>query len=301
MSYNTEHFPPRQVSAADLEVDRLIHKQNHLLDFLREFLVATNGVDQLRNCYCFVELAVKVRLNMEAANDLLAKLKEDYRFKTSVNLIYRSIIDDLISMFYLSGFVLKDDAMQVSLANELSILHKEFLSGSTKGIDADNAHLAYIHEMLNEPPPKIGDFRQEIIAENPELFENGLMKNNKKLRETSHPVFKELLKDTNGAGFITEAKKLDFIAQREPNLAQALTGLFKYLSQYQHYSPKMHEFVLSDADLDIQTYKKCLVQVLHMVDVLLQFIVLNDPEYFKIYFKEMMAVMSVVNDNNDGI
>jgi hypothetical protein len=301
MSYNAEHFPPEQVSAANLELDGLIQEQNHLLDFLREFLMATNGVDQLANCYCFVELTVKVRLNMEVANDLLPKLQEDYRFKTSINLIYRSIIDDLISMFYLSGFVLKDDAKQIPLSNELAILHKEFLSSSTKGIDADNAHLEYIHEMLNESPPQISDFRQGIIAENPELFENGMMKNNKTLRETSNPIFQELLKDTNGAGFITEAKKLDFIAEREPNLAQALTGLFKYLSRYQHYSPKMHEFVLSDADLDIQTYKKCLVQVLHMVDVLLQFIVLNDPQYFISYFKEMMAVMSVVNGNHKEI
>lgn len=292
MNYNSKYFPPDQVAAAKLEISRLIQNQRHLLDFLGEFLEATNGCIQISNCDCFIELAIKIRLNIEAANDLLPKLYDDYRFKTSINLIYRSIVDDLISVFYLGGFVLKNDPEQGSLKNELLILHKEFLNGSSEGIEADNEHLVYIYEMLEQPVPLIEDFRAEIIRENPELYENGTQKNNKKLRETSHQDFQELLKETNGAGFITESKKLKFIALREPQLSNALTGLFKYLSQYQHYSPKMHQFVLSDADLDIQSYKRCLLQVSHMLDTLLQFIVVRDADRFKQYFKDLMEVIS---------
>lgn len=295
MSYNSEQFSAEQVTSADQQISNLIQKQNHLLDFLRDFLMSASGMEQLKNCYCFVELAVKVRLNLEAANDLLPKLYDDYRFKTSINLIYRSIIDDLIGIFYLGGFVLKDDLEQMTLANELAILHKEFLGSSSKGIDADNEHLLFIHEMLNEPLPEIEDFRQEIIRENPDLHVDGKLKNNKQLRETSHPSFKEALKNTNGSSFITEAKKLEFIALREAHLALALTGLFKYLSQFQHYSPKMHDFVLSDADLDIQNYNKCVFQVLHMLDMYLKFIVVDDPERFKTYFKELVGVITNYN------
>jgi hypothetical protein len=291
MTYNSEHYPIEQVTAAKFEVSRLIQNQRHLLDFLREFLKATNGCTQLCHCYCFNELAIKIRLNMEAANELLPKLYEDYRFKTSINLIYRSIVDDLISVFYLGGFVLKNDPEQLSLKNELLILHKEFLNGTSEGIDADNEHLIYIHEMLEQAAPQIEDFKSEIIRDNPEIYENGLQKNNKKLRETSHADLQELLKETNGAGFITESKKLKFIALREPQLSKALTGLFKYLSQFQHYSPEMHKFVLSDADLDIQTYKRCLFHVLQMVDTLLQFIVVRDSDRFQQYFKELMGVI----------
>ena len=298
MNYNSEYFPPDQVAAANMEISRLIQNQRHLLDFLREFLEATNGCNQISNCDCFIELVIKIRLNIEAANDLLPKLYNDYRFKTSINLIYRSIVDDLISVFYLGGFVLKNDPEQVSLKNELLILHKEFLNGSSEGIEADNEHLVYIHEMLEQPVPPIEDFRGEIIRDNPELYENETQKNNKKLRETSHPEFQELLKDTNGAGFISESRKLKFIALREPQLSNALTGLFKYLSQYQHYSPKMHQFVLSDADLDIQTYKRSLLQILQMVDTLLQFIVVRDAHRFKQYFKDLMGMISYSGADN---
>lgn len=299
MNYNTKMFSRELVLASNLKINRLIQKQKHLLDFLKDFLMATNQVDQIENCYCFVELTIKIRLNLEVANDLLPKLNDDYRFKTSINLVYRSIIDDMINAFYLSGFVLKDDDRQVSLANELKILHKEFLNSSSKGIEADNEHLLFIYDALNKTPPKFEDFRQEIMNDNPELFENGELKNNKKLRQTSNPILQELLKDTGGAKFITEEKKLEFIAQRYSNIAPALKGLFKYLSQFQHYSPKMHEIVLSDAELDIETYNRCLFQILHLVDFFLNFIVLNDPEHFKRYFKELMAIIIDVNEAED--
>ncbi|WP_028298601.1 hypothetical protein [Olivibacter sitiensis] len=240
-------------------------------------------------------MAVKIRFNLEAANDLLPKIKEDHRFKAGTNVLYRAIVDDLINAFYLLCLVQKDDAEQISLGNELNILHKEFLESATEGIEAENTHLADLYNDESKIT-ELSEFREAIIEENPEIFDNGARKNNKSIRETSLPIFQELLKGTNGSGFINEKKKLEIIKTRGPNINLELTAIYKYLSQYQHYSPKAYEMMLTDAVYDVHVYNRTLAFVLVLIEVYFSFIVVADPDGLKQYYNEMASFFESIDE-----
>ena len=291
MNYNLEHFEKDLVENFNVEILNLIKDQDAVLEFLRDFLVATNDNKQRTNADCFVQLLIKIRLNLESINALLPKLLEDYRFKTGINLLYRCVVDDIINFFYLATFLLKNDPDQVSLGNELTILHGEFLSSAIKGIEAQQKHDRYMHEMLQMEPPVKEDFMAELMSANPEIYENGKAKTRLQLRATSQANFQRALKDDKGA-FMTEAKKIKHLQQMDhAPVSFALEELFKYFSQYQHFSPKTHEFILSSIDLDIAMYRKSIFQVLHLIDAGMKIIAVKDLDHHEKSYKEMISQM----------
>jgi hypothetical protein len=292
MNYNLAHFEKDSTEHFNAEILRLINDQESVLDFLRDYLVATNGLNQRTNAECFIQLAVKIRLNLEAVNVLLPMLLNDYRFKTSVNLLYRSIIDDTLNFFYLATFLLSNDPDQISLGNELSILHKEFILSAIKGIEAQQKHDRFMHEMLQLDPPTEEDFMVDLIAANPEIYVNGKVKKPAELRATSHVDFQKSLKDAEKP-FMSEARKIKHLEHMgHGKVGVALEELFKYFSQYQHFSPKTHDFILSDIALDIAMYRKSFFQVLHLIDAGQKIIKVNDPDHFKSYYKEMVSAIA---------
>ncbi|RYE37022.1 MAG: hypothetical protein EOP42_01170 [Sphingobacteriaceae bacterium] len=135
MSYNKTFFEPQLNERLHKKLDSLLLWQNHSLDFLIDYLVASNGQQQLKHCECFLQLLAKIRFNLEGVNKVLPLLYDDYRFKTSVNVIYRTIIDDIINSYYLFGTVNLADNEQLALTNELNILHKEFLISNLSSIN----------------------------------------------------------------------------------------------------------------------------------------------------------------------
>lgn len=292
MNYNLTHFEKDSIEHFNAEILRLINDQQSVLDFLRNYLVATNGLGQRTNADCFIQLAIKIRLNLEAVNVLLPMLRDDYRFKTSVNLLYRSIIDDILNFFYLATFLLSNDPDQISLGNELSIMHKEFLLSAIKGIEAQQKHDKFMNEMLQLDPPAEEDFMVDLIAANPEIYVNGKAKTSSELRGTSHVDFRQALKDANKL-FMSEARKISHLEYMgHGNVGVALEELFKYFSQYQHFSPKTHDFILSDIELDIAMYRKSFFQVLHLIDAGQKIITVNHPDHFKSYYKEMVSAIA---------
>ncbi|QIL42372.1 hypothetical protein G7074_25795 [Pedobacter sp. HDW13] len=292
MGYNLEHFEKDSITYFSGEITGLIKDQNLILDFLKEYLLATNGQIQRTNADCFIQLATKIRLNLEAVNDLLPKLYGDYRFKTGVNLIYRSVVDDVLNFFYLATFLLNNDADQVSLGNELIILHKEFLLSAIKGIDAQIGHDKFIHEMLGMEPPAEEEFLEELMSANPEIYSNGKVKTSLEIRSSSHEDFRNALQDVKGP-FMSESRKIKHLEQfGHGPVGLALEELFKYFSQYQHYSPKTHEFILTSIDLDLAMYRKCIFQVLHFLDAALKIIIVENNEYFSSLYRDQISKMN---------
>ena len=279
MNYNSNFISDEINQRLNKRINSLLIVQEQVLDFIKKLLLSSNGKEQRQHCECFLHLFVKIRLNLEVANNILSMLLEDYRFKTSLNVVYRSIVDDVINGRYLAGTVILDDPEQVALKNELNILHKEFLMATIKADLAEREFRKVIgHDDIQFP--EMAKVNEGIQTANPELMDaNFKWKKNSEIRETTHSYFKERFDPkTNSSSFISEAAKLKFIANRGVITHHNLETLFKYLSQFQHYSPKMHQFNLSDAELDVSHYERCLGEVVLLMDYCFDILELSDKE-----------------------
>lgn len=170
MTYNEFFFEDATVRKLNNEIEILIAKQLKVLDFIKKFLLSTNGKIQKSNCYCFLDLAVKTRFNLEIINESLKKLLVDYRFKTSINILYRSIIDDLINASYLAIFLLKDDSEQISLGNELKILHKEFLQSARDTLEAETNFTSFLQDKDDGSEVDMEEYFELFRKENSDLI-----------------------------------------------------------------------------------------------------------------------------------
>lgn len=279
MTYNERHFSQELNAKLSHKLDLLILWQTHALDFQIKYLVAANEQVQLTNCSSFLQLLAKIRFNLEAVNNLLGLLYDDYRFKTSVNVIYRAIVDDIINSYYLFGTVALADPDQHALGNELTIFHKEFVLSSIKGINSEREFEKYIDELKEIESSLDIDIEDEFKKANPDLFTaSGGWKKNSEIRATTSPFFTGLFNqaDGNSKGFITEAKKLEFIKARGVVTHSNIAAIFKYLSQFQHFSPKTHELLNSHIEYDIVIYQRCLGELIMLLDQLSQFLELRD-------------------------
>ncbi|MGP2550116.1 hypothetical protein [Mucilaginibacter rubeus] len=229
-----------------------------------------------------------MRFNLESANLLLPMLFDDYRFKTSINLIYRGIIDDIINSYYLFGTVALADPNQIALNNELTIFHKEFIMSSIKGIKASQKFNRYVESLDGSVKPNTGNIEKQFKKSNPDIVDvNGNWKKNNELRESSNQYFIDLLDQGDSNGFISEAAKLRFIKARGIKMHDNLEALFKYLSQYQHFSPKAHDLLLHHIEYDIVIYQNCVGELVMLLDQLLQFLKLKGKSLIKKEWDEL--------------
>ncbi len=288
MNFNEKHFKSELNEQLDKKLKALHLWQQHTLEFLIQYLLASNKQQQLAHCDAFLHLLAKIRFNLESAVALLPSMSGDYRFKTSVNVLYRAIIDDIINAYYLFGVVNLADPQQIALANELNILHKEYIQSMIKGVNADFAFEEFVDGLKQAPPSVKPDVEQDFKDANPELVDtNGGWKKNWEIRATSNQFFIDMLNQGKSNSFISETKKLEFIKARGITTHHNIEACFKYLSQYQHYSPKMHDFLNTHIEFDIVIYQRCLGELLMLLDQLLQFIVLKDNAAIKSYWDQL--------------
>jgi len=284
MTYNEAHFSVELNQRLSKKLDVLLTWQQHVVDYMVKYLVSCNGQTQLASCGSFIHLFAKIRFNLDAANQLLPLLYRDARFKTSVNLLYRTIVDDIINAYYLFCTVAMADPDQQALTNELAIFHKEFILSTIVGINADREFEKMIDELKEvESTPDI-DVEQAFKTANPELFnQDGTWKKNTEIRATTSPYFINLFNQSNGSAksFITESKKIEFIKARGITTHNNLEAMFKYLSQFQHYSPKAHDLLNSTIDFDVEIYQRCLGEIVMLLDQLFQVLSLQDKEGLK--------------------
>lgn len=287
MSYNTAHFEDSIVEQVDKKIVMIFECEKLVLDSVVTFLKSTKSYEQTENFSAFIHLLIKIRFNIEAAHRLLPLLKDDYRFKTSINLLYRSCLDDTINIYYLLGYVLTDTATrnvskdQSSLGNELDILHREFLKSACVIIESEIEGAKYYSKLNEEkyvPVPGNGNWKEEMINANSNLYnaDKSAWKNNKEIRVTSHPMFEQQFPDSNNK--IPDSSKITFIEKKGFERAFQLTQLFRYFSQYQHFSPKMHAFLLTTPEHDLEYYHQMLVEILCVMSECNQIIVTEDRD-----------------------
>lgn len=265
MSYNQHHFTAEILDVLRREVDFTIESQDEVLQVLMNFLLAANGLIQLEHHEAFLNLFAKIRINLGSCQQLLPQLREDYRFKASVNLLYRSILDDLINLYYLYGFLVQDAEDQTSLANELNVLHLEFLKSAEIIFRSESYFKKYLHQLFSGEASALYDSNQaitELKSANRDLYDKVLdrWKTTPEIRSSSSTLFTARL--PKGNGFISESKKIDFIISGGFSRGEGLRYLFKYFSQYQHFSPWMHTAMLAAHDYDVICYQVTLTEII---------------------------------------
>lgn len=221
-TYNTAHFSDEVVANNDHKISMVLQCEELVLDSLKMFLVSTKNYEQTDNFTPFIHLAVKMRFNLDSAHQLLQLLKSDYRFKTSINILYRSCLDDTINLYYLLGFVVVDNAtkmpsaLQPSLGNELDILHREFLKSTAIIIESEQDTARYYKELSGETyvTPQESNWRKDMVDENLHLYNETekRWKNNKEIRTSSSPLFANLFPSGNGK--VPESGKMEFIRNK---------------------------------------------------------------------------------------
>jgi hypothetical protein len=95
----------------------------------------------------------------------------------------------------------------------------------------------------------------------------------------------------NSNSFISETKKLEFIAVRGVATHRNIEAIFKYLSQYQHFSPKAHDLLNSHIEVDILYYQRTLGELVMLLDQLLVFLVLKDQVEIKSYWDALAPMV----------
>lgn len=306
MNYNQAHFDTKVIENLNNKIDMIMQCETLVLDSIKTFLKSTKSFPQTENFTSFIHLIIKMRFNIDAAHQLLALLKGDYRFKTSINVLYRSSLDDTINIYYLLGFVLTDNPTkkisenQTSLGNELDILHRDFLKSACKIIEAEiksDKYYSKLNQMEYVPKPGTDGWMDEMIKANQHLYntDKNTWKNNKEIRMTSSPIFNNKYPEGNNA--IPETSKIEFIQNKGFERSFQLTQLFKYFSQFQHFSPKMHDFLLTTPEHDLEYYHKMLVEILCVVFECDQILITENKQITKdIFNANIVNLFKLYND-----
>jgi hypothetical protein len=197
------------------------------------------------------KLAFRIRINLEASIPTIEKLDEDNNQFLPLAIIFRSIISDILTFCYLIRFfnVDTDKNDQPSLMNELNILDKDFISSFLQAVQKEQTIPQYIPEIQfsktqEQLQKDLESFKQRFAH----ILIDGKVKSNKALRYTTLNKFFKTIKDReNPNGMLSESYKYDRILEEDffKNFAPINT-VFKYLSQYQHFS-RFSEIIWADA------------------------------------------------------
>lgn len=279
MSYNDEYFEGNLNTKLKSRLSNLLSWQSSLLDYMAKYLVASNHQQQKPGCDAFLKLLVKIRFNLDSANILLPRMYEDYRYKTSINVIYRTIIDDLINSYYLFCTVLTDEPQHHALINELNILHKEFILGVIDGIKSEQQFWTHLNTPNIKTQEPVSDVEEDFKKGNPDLVDqDGKWKNNSAIRATTHPGLLKLFNQRDNSTFISETKKLEFLKSSGVPWYGQLKSIFKFLSQYQHFSPRAHDLLNSHIEQDIAMYQHSLGQIMTLLGQLFPVLELRNKD-----------------------
>ncbi|AMP98914.1 hypothetical protein AY601_2008 [Pedobacter cryoconitis] len=281
MNYNEYHFNSKQLAEMENEANKMIRNQQYIKEFLADFMDGTRSLEIPADYMTFLLLLFKIYFNLDVVAALLPALRTGVRQKISINLLFRSVMDDVINLYYLLGTVTRGSGRRISLKNELNVLHKEFLMSCEEIIRAEAKIQGYgYHDQhfKQSESPDVEATLLEMRGENPEVYDDGKneYRKNKDIRTTSLASLKPLFEMTDYAGFLSEKQKVRFIAARGFSHSEMFTYLFKYFSQYQYYSPKAHEFHLSDALLDLKCYRWALMEVLNSIGEINRILSLNN-------------------------
>jgi len=216
----------------DKEIEALKDILTSTLGFAKKNLMLFNGVTLINYTCYFLDIFARFRYNCEGLLNLMDSFHKDYRLKSCVNLLLRSICSDIITALYLMTFYDKNETDNISVKNELDLISSEYLRFARQSLEEDHELL----ERLNIKPLKtIHQKRDWLKNLAPELFDlKGNIKSREQIRATTKPEIKNGLKKSGT--FLTENEKFQRIKEKGFGDYGFIFIAFKYYSQFQHFT-----------------------------------------------------------------
>lgn len=222
--------------------------------------------------FVFLDILQRINFNLEGLVQLYKQfiVQEDMRF--SINMLYRGCLSDVLTGLYFLHFY-KDEN---SFENEINVMNLDFAKFSEFIIENE----PYIIRTLDEE--KIEEFikanKEKHIKRNPDIFKNEKewkLKKALELRTDSDDKF--FISNRHKSGDITESTKFDVILSNE-NLKHLSPTylLFRYFSQYQHYSFNGRKTITIETEYDIQKYYVSIMMINESAHIFLKIIGVKD-------------------------
>ena len=269
MTYN-EKFHKEISLRLNPRLNKLNNGQVLICKFLRDYLKSANGRNQTENYNCFLELLSRIRFNLNSITYLFPKLLMDYRFKNSINLLYRCIVDDLIQIKYLLRFIKIDSQLQTALGKELLILKRDYCEAMLKAQESNFQFGNALNTLHGHKKIEKVESNLDIVKNNPDISSNGVKLTNDKIRMPEDPEFKKFYVLTKPGKIISATQKLNVIKEgAEQNSLDNLETTYKYFSQFEHYSPYSYLEANNHAQLDDGLYKFVMEDLLLIMDYLI--------------------------------
>ncbi|MEI6697188.1 MAG: hypothetical protein WCO13_14125 [Bacteroidota bacterium] len=200
--------------------------------------------------FVFLDILQRINYNLEGLVQLYNQfiVQEDMRFP--INMLFRGCLSDVLTGLYFLHFFEDEN----SFINEINVMNLDFAKFSKFIIENE----PYIIKTIDEE--KIEEFiqfnKEKYIKSNPVLFRSENDWEIKKALELrTDSVDKFFINAKNKNGDINESTKFDVILSNE-NLKHLTPTylLFRYFSQYQHYSFNGRKTLIIDTEYDIQKY-----------------------------------------------
>jgi hypothetical protein len=232
------------------QIDGLGKMLKESLVFLKDNLIAFNGIEFHEYQQYFLSIVGRFQLNIESLIPLVALFKEDHRHKFPVALISRCICSDILTALYLKTFIDYADPKQQTLRNEIDIIGTENLR-FLEEFQTELYNFAKVVAQSEKPDPDFTKLDKDhkglmewLKNQNPDYYKynpkkGGLaIKAREDFRVSSNQSMITNLK--NGNGFLSEKEKS--IRIKEVGMVEFgyVFIAFKYYSQYHHYSIQNH-------------------------------------------------------------
>ena len=240
-------------------------KINFHLDFdsivkiITDYLTVTNPYLEILkkkglNKFQYFQFCILLRysINLKALIPLFTSFKSDNTIKLPIFLIFRSILEDYLTVQYLLTFIDAEDEKNSAVMNEIAVIDRDFIKFQED----------FLKEELNQfkidgiPPwnseSKVKERSEQFYSSNPDFY----------LKESAGYKLKSVYsfrKSTPKKFFRDEAEKKKSLTERYKYDRLKSLSLFhfaiqaylpyKYFSQFQHPSSNMDRMIMSDPSL----------------------------------------------------
>ena len=276
------YFCPMKYSENNLE--QLITFFKSYCDIYHEFATETNEVKEDYNQQKNIarDFIIRHSVNAGALIQLLPFLKVNKAHKLPVHLILRTIISDVLISSALFTFVSNENNNE-ALENELNILRSQFIKAFLKIEEVEKKFAANNNLTMNI------DVSEILRAKYASLFTGNKVKSVKELRTKESLKFFSSESEMDAFKWQQEEQKLSRFKHDDYVRAFAI---FKYYSQYQHYSPLASEVLELEGiiDRDFSQMIVCACYMTTNTEVMFKVLMGNENKYIDDLFKILKAL-----------
>ncbi len=232
--------------------------------------------------FVFLDILQRIAFNLHGLANLFMEFRKYPEIKFSINLIFRGILSDVLTGLYLAKFAYD----QVSFENEVKMLDRDFAQFAKFMIENEIILTKPISK--EESDDFISKYKAEYIKENADLFqdiETWKLKSPAEIRNTSNKSL--YLNEDHFSRTLSDDIKYQLLLNSELHHLSLTFVLYRYFSQYHHYSHKGRTTLSIPIEFDMRRYYASIIMINESVHI---FCMLAGAD------KNDLQLLKVVND-----